>query len=63
MGPARISTRPFSENAHEAIDDGVKVKAGDLLSIPPYTWHVAYGDTGVPLQYTIIHIYTRQTIP
>jgi mannose-6-phosphate isomerase-like protein (cupin superfamily) len=41
----------------------VKVKAGDLLSIPPYTWHVAYGDPGVPLQYTIIHIHTRQTIP
>jgi mannose-6-phosphate isomerase-like protein (cupin superfamily) len=41
----------------------VKVKAGDLLSIPPYTWHIAYGDPGVPLQYTIIHIHTRQTIP
>jgi mannose-6-phosphate isomerase-like protein (cupin superfamily) len=41
----------------------VKVKAGDLLSIPPNTWHVGYGDPGVPLQYTIIHIHTRQTIP
>jgi mannose-6-phosphate isomerase-like protein (cupin superfamily) len=41
----------------------VKVKAGDLLSIPPFTWHVAYGDPGVPLQYTIIHVHTRQTIP
>jgi mannose-6-phosphate isomerase-like protein (cupin superfamily) len=41
----------------------VKVKVGDLLSIPPYTWHMAYGDPGVPLQYTIIHIHTRQTIP
>ena len=41
----------------------VRVKQGDLLSIPPYTWHAAYGDPGVPLQYTIIHIHTRQTIP
>jgi mannose-6-phosphate isomerase-like protein (cupin superfamily) len=41
----------------------VKVKVGDLLSIPPNTWHIGYGDPGVPLQYTIIHIHTRQTIP
>lgn len=41
----------------------VKVSVGDLLSIPPYTWHIAYGDPGVDLQYVIIHIHTRQTIP
>ena len=41
----------------------VKVKVGDLLSLPPSTWHMAYGDPGVPLQYVIIHIHTRQTIP
>jgi mannose-6-phosphate isomerase-like protein (cupin superfamily) len=41
----------------------VKVKVGDLLSIPPHTWHVAYGDPGVSLQYTIIHIHTRTTLP
>jgi mannose-6-phosphate isomerase-like protein (cupin superfamily) len=41
----------------------IRVKVGDLLSIPPYTWHIGYGDPGVPLQYVIIHINTRQTIP
>ena len=41
----------------------VKVKVGDLLSIPPLTWHIGYGDPGVDLQYVIIHIHTRQTIP
>ena len=41
----------------------VKVKVGDLLSIPPYTWHVGYGDPGTPLQYVIIHVHTPQTIP
>jgi mannose-6-phosphate isomerase-like protein (cupin superfamily) len=41
----------------------VKVKPGDMLSIPPLTWHVGYGDPGVALTYTIIHIHTRQTIP
>jgi hypothetical protein len=41
----------------------INVKVGDLVSIPPFTWHIAYGDPGIPLQYTIIHINTRQTIP
>ena len=41
----------------------IKVKTGDLVSIPPLTWHTAYGDPGVPLQYVIIHIHTRTTIP
>jgi mannose-6-phosphate isomerase-like protein (cupin superfamily) len=41
----------------------LKVKVGDLLSIPPMTWHSAYGDPGVPLTYVIIHIHTRTTIP
>jgi len=41
----------------------VKVKVGDLVSIPPNTWHLAYDDPGVPLQYTIIHIHTRTTLP
>ena len=41
----------------------VKVKVGDLLSLPPYTWHVGYGDPGAPLQYVIIHVHTRQTLP
>lgn len=41
----------------------IKVKQGDMVSIPPYTWHVGYGDPGVPLTYTIIHIHTRNEIP
>ena len=41
----------------------LKVKPGDLVSIPPLTWHTAYGDPGTPLKYVIIHIHTRTTIP
>lgn len=41
----------------------VKVKEGDVLSIPPFTWHTAYGDPGTPLTYLMFHIHTRQTIP
>jgi mannose-6-phosphate isomerase-like protein (cupin superfamily) len=41
----------------------VKVKVGDLLSLPPDTWHIAWGDPGVPLQYLIIQVHTRQTAP
>ena len=54
-----------SEQRGGAIVGGrkVKVKVGDLVSIPPYTWHAAYGDPGVSLVYTIIHIHTPQTLP
>jgi mannose-6-phosphate isomerase-like protein (cupin superfamily) len=41
----------------------LKVKIGDLVSISPYTWHTAYGDPGVPLQYVIIHVHTPQNAP
>lgn len=41
----------------------LKVKVGDLVSISPYTWHTAYGDPGVPLQYVIIHVHTPQNAP
>jgi mannose-6-phosphate isomerase-like protein (cupin superfamily) len=54
-----------SEQRGGAIIGGrkVKVKVGDLVSIPPFTWHAAYGDPGVSLVYTIIHIHTPQTLP
>jgi len=41
----------------------LKVKVGDLISISPYTWHTAYGDPGVNLQYVIIHVHTPQGAP
>ncbi|HZI81032.1 MAG TPA: cupin domain-containing protein [Vicinamibacterales bacterium] len=41
----------------------LKVKVGDLVSIPPYTWHSAWGDPGTPLQYLIIHVHTPQGAP
>ena len=41
----------------------IKVKEGDVVSIPPYAWHIGYGDPGVPLTYLMFHIHTRQTIP
>ena len=41
----------------------IKVKEGDIISIPPYAWHIAYGDPNTPLSYLMFHIHTRQTIP
>jgi mannose-6-phosphate isomerase-like protein (cupin superfamily) len=41
----------------------VKVKAGDVLSIPPYTWHIGWGDPGTPLTYMMVHVHTPTTIP
>jgi mannose-6-phosphate isomerase-like protein (cupin superfamily) len=41
----------------------VHVKEGDVISIPPFTWHTAYGDPGVALDYMMFHVHTPQTIP
>jgi mannose-6-phosphate isomerase-like protein (cupin superfamily) len=41
----------------------IKVKVGDVVAIPPYAWHIGYGDPGVPLTYMMLHVHTRQTIP
>jgi hypothetical protein len=41
----------------------IKMKTGDVLSIPPYTWHQAYGDASQGMTYLMVHIHTPQTIP
>jgi mannose-6-phosphate isomerase-like protein (cupin superfamily) len=41
----------------------LKVTVGDMVSISPNTWHTAYGDAGVALQYLIIQVHTRTTAP
>jgi len=41
----------------------LKVKEGDVVSIPPFAWHIGYGDPGVPMTYLMVHVHTRQTIP
>ena len=40
-----------------------RVKAGDLVVIPPYTWHQAQPDPGQTLTYGMCHIETRNQIP
>jgi mannose-6-phosphate isomerase-like protein (cupin superfamily) len=39
------------------------VKEGDVVSIPPLTWHASAGDPGQPLTYLMVHVENRQTIP
>jgi oxalate decarboxylase/phosphoglucose isomerase-like protein (cupin superfamily) len=39
------------------------VKEGDLISIPPMTWHAAYADSGRTMTFLMFHIENRQTIP
>jgi mannose-6-phosphate isomerase-like protein (cupin superfamily) len=39
------------------------VKEGDVVSIPPQTWHASAGDPGQPLTYLMVHVENRQTIP
>jgi len=39
------------------------VKEGDVISIPPLTWHASYADAGQTMNYLMVHIENRQTIP
>jgi mannose-6-phosphate isomerase-like protein (cupin superfamily) len=39
------------------------VKEGDVVSIPPMTWHASYADPGQVLTYLMVHVENRQTIP
>jgi mannose-6-phosphate isomerase-like protein (cupin superfamily) len=39
------------------------VKEGDVISIPPLTWHASYADPGQTMNYLMVHIENRQTIP
>jgi mannose-6-phosphate isomerase-like protein (cupin superfamily) len=39
------------------------VKEGDVISIPPITWHASYADPGQTMTYLMVHIENRQTIP
>jgi mannose-6-phosphate isomerase-like protein (cupin superfamily) len=40
-----------------------RVKSGDFIVIPPYTWHQALPDPGQTLTYGMCHIETRNLIP
>jgi len=39
------------------------VKEGDVVSIPPMTWHSSAADAGQALTYVMVHVENRQTIP
>jgi mannose-6-phosphate isomerase-like protein (cupin superfamily) len=39
------------------------VKEGDVIAIPPQTWHASAGDPGQPMTYLMVHVEDRQTIP
>jgi mannose-6-phosphate isomerase-like protein (cupin superfamily) len=39
------------------------VKEGDVVSIPPLTWHASYADPGQAMTYLMVHVENRQTIP
>jgi mannose-6-phosphate isomerase-like protein (cupin superfamily) len=40
-----------------------RVKPGDLILIPPYTWHQNQPDAGQQLTYAMCHVETRNSIP
>ena len=40
-----------------------RVKAGDVVIIPPRTWHLALPDPGQTLTYEMCHVETPRLIP
>jgi len=40
-----------------------RVKPGDWIVIPPYTWHQAQPDPGQTMVYGMCHVETRNTMP
>lgn len=63
--PAMERQSPDGQHAGGALTGatGYRVKAGDFIVIPPYTWHQALPDPGQTLTYAMCHIETRNLIP
>jgi hypothetical protein len=40
-----------------------RVKAGDMVVIPPYTWHQAQADPGQTIRYMKVDIMTPRLMP
>jgi mannose-6-phosphate isomerase-like protein (cupin superfamily) len=64
--PAKDNVAP--EGQHNSIGPlrgakSYKLKPGDLVLIPPMTWHQTLPDAGQTLTYQMIHIETRTRMP
>ena len=55
-GPGEHRSQLVGATAHH-------VKEGDVVSIPPMTWHAAFADANASLTFLMFHIENRQTIP
>jgi mannose-6-phosphate isomerase-like protein (cupin superfamily) len=55
-GPGEHRSQLIGATAHH-------VKEGDVVSIPPMTWHAAFADPNASLTFLMFHIENRQTIP
>jgi len=63
--PAMDRQSPDGQHAGGALTGATnyRVKGGDFVVIPPYTWHQALPDPGQTLTYGMCHIETRNLIP
>ena len=70
-GTVLIGGKPLLDSSagpgeHRSRLDGATphhVKEGDVISIPPMTWHAAYADPNATMTFLMFHIENRQTIP
>ena len=72
-GTQVLGGKPAKDNAsaegqHSStgpLEGGVsyRVKPGDVILIPPMTWHQTLPDAGQTIVYTMVHIETRTRLP
>jgi len=63
--PEKIVDLPDGQHNGAPLKGAViqRVKPGDWIVIPPYTWHQPQPDPGQALVYGMCHIETRNTVP
>jgi len=64
--PAKDNVSPEGQHGSVGPLRGAKsyrIKPGDLVLIPPMTWHQTLPDAGQTLTYQMIHIETRNRMP
>jgi mannose-6-phosphate isomerase-like protein (cupin superfamily) len=64
--PAKDNAEPEGQHSSKGPLTGgqsYRVKPGDVILIPPMTWHQTLPDEGQAIVYSMVHIETRHTIP
>jgi mannose-6-phosphate isomerase-like protein (cupin superfamily) len=68
LGGTPVKDNPSAEGQHSStgpLQGGTsyKIGPGDVVFIPPMTWHQTLPDKGQSLVYSMVHIETRTRMP